>query len=368
MDLTLNRAALLEELQLIQGVLERRTTIPILSNILLTAEGDRLHLAATDLDVTVFAACAASVREEGRATIHGKMFFDLVRSLPLDAVDVTVRDARVEVRCGTFKSHLASLDPADFPTLPEVPMGQGYALEVPLLHRLVDATAFAVASEEGHFQYNSALLLLKSDAATMVATDGHRLAYAQFPHAGGPPPFEQQLLPRKVLSQLRRLDGQGLPLYVSRGESHVAFQLGERVLLSRILEARFPQYERVLVRTNPHRAQVEKVQLASSLHRVALLASERTRPVRLDLEEDRLLLASVGHDLGGAEEVVPCRYRGPSLRVLVNAQYLLDFLNATEVPQVELQLGDGEGPLVAVPVGVEPAGSEVLCVIMPIRL
>ncbi|NWF99456.1 MAG: DNA polymerase III subunit beta [Thermoanaerobaculaceae bacterium] len=367
MDVTLNRAALFEELQLIQGVLERRTTIPILSNILLTAEGDRLHLAATDLDVTVFTACPATVRAEGRATIHGKMFFDLVRSLALDTLDVTVSDARVEVRCGTFNSHLASLDPANYPTLPEVPMGQGYALEVELLHRLVDATIFAVSSEEGHFQYNAALLLLRPDAVSMVATDGHRLAYAHFPHAGGPPPFEQQLLPRKILAQLRRLDGQGLPVYVGRGESHVAFQLGERVLLSRILEARFPQYERVLVRNNPHRAQIEKAELAPSLHRVALLASERTRGVQLQLEEDRILLTSVGYDLGGAEEVVPCRYRGPSLKVLVNAQYLLDFLNSTEASKVELQLGDGEGPLVAVPVDLETPGAEVLCVIMPIR-
>lgn len=368
MDLTLNRVTLLEELQLIQGVLERRTTIPILSNILLNAEGDQLKLAATDLDVTVFTGCSATVRREGRATIQGKVFFELVRSLPLDSVDITVVESRIEVRSGTFNSHLASLDPLDFPTLPEVPEGQGYAVPLPLLHRLIDGTVFAVSSEEGHFQYNAALLLLGSEKLMMVATDGHRLAYVQIPHAGGTPPFEQQLLPRKVLQQLRRIDHREDPLYIGRGESHIAFRIGDRVMLSRLLEARFPQYERVLVRDNPHRARLQRTEFAASLRRVSLLTSERTHGVQLQLEEDSLSLTSVGYDLGGAAEVVPCEYSGPGTKLLVNAQYLLDFLAATESNLVEIQLRDADAPLVLVPIESDAGGGESLCVIMPIRL
>lgn len=368
MDLTLNRAALLEELQLIQGVLERRTTIPILSNILLNAEGDQLKLAATDLDVTIFSNCAATVRREGRATIQGKVFFDIVRSLPIDTLDITVVDSRIEVRCGTFSSHVASLDPLDFPTLPEVPEGQGYAVPLPLLHRLIDGTVYAVSSEEGHFQYNAALLLLAVDKLVMVATDGHRLAYVQLPHNGGKPPFEQQLLPRKILQQLRRIDHRDAPLYIGRGESHIAFRIGERVMLSRVLEARFPQYERVLVRDNPHRARLHRAEFAASLRRVALLTSERTHGVQLQLDEDTLSLSSVGYDLGGAAEVVPCEYRGPAVRLLVNAQYLLDFLAAAESESVEMQLRDADAPLVLVPIDAAAGGGEALCVIMPIHL
>jgi hypothetical protein len=197
MDVTLNRATVLEELQLIQGVVERRTTIPILSNILLTAEGDRLHLAATDLDVTVYTQCSAVVRKEGRTTIHGKVFFDLVRSLPAETLDLSWKEARVEVRSGPFNSQLASLDPADFPTLPEVPDGQGFAVDLAVLRRLIDRSVFAVSAEEGHFQYNAALLLVSAKFLEMVATDGHRLAWAKATHGSGAPPFEHQLLPAR---------------------------------------------------------------------------------------------------------------------------------------------------------------------------
>ncbi len=369
MDVTLNRVTLLEELQLIQGVVERRTTIPILSNILLTAEGDRLHLAATDLDVTVYTQCSAGVRREGKTTIHGKVFFDLVRSLPADTVEISCQEARVEVRSGPFSSQLASLDPSDFPTLPEVPDGQGFAIDLGTLRRLIERSVFAVSSEEGHFQYNAALLLVSAKFLEMVATDGHRLAWVKAPHTSGAPPFEHQLLPRKVLNQLRHLTAEAeTPLYVARGENHLAFRLADRVLLSRVLEARFPQYERVLVRDNPHRATVQRAELGAALRRVSLLASERTHGVQMQFEKDSIALASVGFDLGQAAEEIACTYSGQPLKVFVNANYLLDFLNAVDVQEVEVQLRDADGPIVMTPVGEEPAVGECLYVIMPIRL
>jgi DNA polymerase-3 subunit beta len=370
MDLTLVRDALLQELQLIQGIVERRTTIPILSNILLTAEGDRLSLAATDLDVTVFSRCPAEVRQTGRATIHGKMLFDVVRSLPSESADLTFKDGRMEVRSGGFTSQMASLDPADFPTLPEIPEGQGFAVELALLQRLIERSAFAVSAEEGHFQYNAALLLIQPTAMEMVATDGHRLAWVRVPHAQtAKAPFEQQLLPRKVLNQLRHLSSaEGASVYLGRGENHLAFRLGERVMLSRVLEARFPQYERVLVRDNPHRARVQRHEFSAALRRVALLASERTRGVQLQFEHGSLALASVGFDLGQANETVACDYNGPSVKVFVNANYISDYLAAVEVGEVEIQLRDADGPVVMMPVGEDPEYGESLYVIMPIRL
>jgi len=369
MDLTINRSLLLEELQLLQGILDRRTTIPILANMLLTAEGDRLRLAATDLDITLLTGCEATIRQEGSATVPGKTFFDLVRSLPTDTVEVTTTDNRLEIRSGTFQSQVASLNPADYPTLPDVPSGQGFALDVSVFHRLVDATSFAVSSEEGHFQYNAALLLLGVERVEMVATDGHRLAYAKESHFHGAPPFEQQLLPRKVLAQLRRFAAQeGMPLYLARGENHLAFRLGERVLLSRVLEARFPQYDRVLVRDNPHHLVVQRADLGAALRRVALLTSERTRAIQMVVEEDALSLSSHGFELGQAAEVVPCRYTGPTLTLLVNAQYLLDFLASVDVHEVRFQLRETDGPVVVSPVLPAEATGEYLYVIMPIRL
>jgi DNA polymerase-3 subunit beta len=369
MDLTLSRTAILDELQLLQGVLDRRTTIPILANILCSAEGDRLRLAATDLDITLLTSCPATIRQEGQTTVPGKTFFDLIRALPTESVEITTTDSRLEIRSGTFQSQIACLNPGDYPTLPEVPTGQGFALPVDLLHNLIDATSFAVSAEEGHFQYNAALLLLPGDRVELVATDGHRLAYGREPHTQSSPPFEQQLIPRKVMSQIRRFTAEaGMPLYLGRGENHLAFRLGERVLLSRVLEARFPQYDRVLVRDNPHRLVVLRSELMSALRRVALLTSERTRAVQLHVDEDALSLNSHGFDLGQAAEIVPCRYSGPPLSLLVNSQYILDFLGAVEYEEVQFQLREQDGPVVLTPVLPADATGEYLYVIMPIRL
>lgn len=369
MDLTLNRTVLLEELALFQGIVERRTAMPILADVLLTAVGDRLTLAATDLDVTLVVSCPAAVRREGKATIRGKVFYELVRSLPSDSLDLVVTDDRVEVRSGSFESKLASLRPEDFPTLPPTPQGQGFALPHALLHRLIDLTFFAVAAEEGQFQFNAALLNLSEEAIEMVATDGHRLAFARETHSGGTPPFSRQLLPRKVLAQLRRLpDGETEPLYLAQGENHLAFRFGQRVLLSRILEARFPQYDRVLVRTNPHHAVVPRGDLLAALRRVALLTSERTRGVLITFRADTLSLSSIGFDLGQASETLPCRYAGPPLAIHLNAQFLIDFLTAVASPEVQLQLRDEQAAVAMLPFADEGPAADALYIVMPIRV
>ncbi len=369
MDLTLNRTALLDELALIQGVVERRSTMPILAEVLLTAQGDRLTLSATDLDITFIASCPAAVRREGRATIRGKVFYDMVRSLPSDSLDLALNEDRVEVRSGTYESKLASLRPEEFPTLPEVPKGQGFAVSQQLLQRLIDLTFFAVSPEDGQFQFNAALIKLGEKDVEMVATDGHRLAFARDSHGGGAPPFARQLLPRKVLAQLRRLpENESEPVYLAQGESHLGFRFGERVLLSRILDARFPQYERVLVRDNPYVAVLQRLELLAALRRVGLLASERTRGVLMSFGADALSLASVGFDLGQASEVVSCQYQGPPLAIRVNAQFVIDFLAAVTSEAVEMQLRDEEAAVAMVPRGAGCTVADVLYIIMPIRV
>ncbi len=369
MDLTLNRTVLLDELALIQGIVERRSTMPILADVLLTAQGDRLVLCATDLDITLIASCAAAVRREGRATIRGKMFYEMVRSLPSDSLDLALNDDRVEVRSGTYESKLASLRPEDFPTLPEVPQGQGFAVSQELLHRLIDLTFFAVSPEEGQFQFNAALINVGEKDVEMVATDGHRLAFARDSHNGGIPPFSRQLLPRKVLAQLRRLpENEAEPVYLAQGENHLAFRFGERVLLSRILEARFPQYERVLVRDNPHLAVAQRLELLAALRRVGLLASERTRGVLMRFQPDAISLASVGFDLGQASEVVSCQYQGPPMTIQVNAQFVIDFLAAVMSDEVEMQLRNEGGAVAMVPHGSGSTVADTLYIIMPIRV
>jgi DNA polymerase-3 subunit beta len=210
--------------------------------------------------------------------------------------------------------------------------------------------------------------VLGTAQAEMVATDGHRLAYVRTPQGGGVPPFEQQLLPRKVLAQLRRIAAGDQTVYLARSENHLAFRIGERTLLSRLLESRFPQYERVLVRDNPHQVRVRRQDFAASLRRVEILASERTHGVQLQFEADAIGLASVGFEIGSGEERVECQYRGEPMKVFVNAQYVLDFLGAVGCDEVEMRLRDADGPIVLMPVGDDPEIAECLYVIMPIRL
>lgn len=368
MDLTVNRLVLLDELSLVQGVLERRSPMPILADVLLTAQGDRLTLSATDLDITLIASCPAAVRREGRATIRGRVFYDLVRALPSDSVDVTLQEERVEVRSGSFESTLASLRPEDFPTLPEIPQGQGFAISQQVFHRLIDLTFFAVAAEEGQFQLNAALLEIGENHIDLVATDGHRLAFARDTHSAGPAPFSRQLLPRKVLAQIRRLpETEGELLYLAQGENHLALRFGERVLLSRLLESRFPQYERVLTRENPHRAVITRTDLLASLRRVGLLTPERTRGVLLGFESDRLSLVSVGFDLGQASEFLPCRYSGPPITVQVNSQFLVDYIAVVPSEEVEIRLRDQAAAVLLLPHGTSNV-TESLYVVMPIRV
>lgn len=368
MDVTLNRFTLAQEFQLLHGVLERRTTIPILAHVLLNACGDRLEVVATDLDLTVFTTTPASVRHEGRVTVHGRVFFDLLRQLPSDTLSLTLRETRLILESGSFRSELAVLDPSQYPTLPELPQGQGYALPLGLLQKLIDRSLFAVSGEEGHFQYNAALLNLAPEALEMVGTDGHRLAFVRLHHQGGAPPFSRQLLPRKLLAQLRRLeDGEESPVYLAQGERHLAFRLGQRVLLSRLMEARFPQYEKVLIRDHPFSARIARPDLLASLRRVALLTSDRNRGVFLEFREQMLTVASAGFELGQAAEEIPCVYSGQPLKVFVNASYLLDFLGSCWEKEVEIRMARSDAPLVLSPVPEEGSPAEYLYVLMPIK-
>jgi DNA polymerase-3 subunit beta len=368
MDVTLNRTHLAQELQLLQGVLDRRATIPILTHLLLTATGDRLEVVATDLDLTIFTSAPASVRREGKVTVHGRVFFDLLRQLPSDSLSLTLQETRLLLQSGSFRSELAVLDPSQYPTLPEVPRGQGYALPLGLLRTLIDRAAFAVSAEEGHFQYNAALLNLSPEAVEMVGTDGHRLAFVRLANAGGEPPFAKQLLPRKLLQQLRRLeDGEDTPVYLAQGERHLSFRLGERVLLSRLLEARFPQYEKVLVRTHPFRARLSRPELVAALRRVVLLTSDRNHGVFLDFKGEVLTVSSAGFELGQAAEDLSCAYSGEPLKVFVNASYLLDFLASCPEEKVEVQMARADAPLVLTPVPEAGSPAECLYVLMPIK-
>jgi len=368
MEIRANRSELLSELIPMQGIVERKTTIPVLSHLLLTARADRLHLAATDLDVSLTSWCEADIREEGGIAIQAKKFQEIVRALASDEIDLVQDDPRVlTIRAGKSRFKIHGMAPDDFPTLPAVEShAAGSATEIPFadFRRMVAKILFAVSAEESRFQLNGALLKLKDGGLEMVATDGHRLALVEGALEGGAD-GDSVLVPRKALQEIQRLEGEGKLAY-RRGEHHLSFRVGRRELICRILEGTFPDYERVIAKDNDKKILFDRRPLAEAVQRVALLTGDRARAARLQFTPDQLVISAANPDLGEAVEEVACTYEGPEFRVGMNPDYLSQFLSAVETDRVRLELKDENTQCVGYP--QDGPDTRYLCVIMPMRI
>jgi DNA polymerase III subunit beta len=383
MEARLNRGEFLNELAPMQGIVERKTTIPVLSHILLTARGDQVRLAATDLDVSLTSAVRGDVVTDGAIAVPAKKFREIIGAVVGDEVHLVEEEPQwLTIRAGRSRFKIHGIKPDDFPQLPEVT--EEFALEIPygVFRAMVGKVLFAVSAEESRFQLNGALLKLKGETVEMVATDGHRLALVETGLVSSDGRQDQVLVPRKALQELLRFEG-GDTLRYRRGQHHLAFQLGRRELICRILEGTFPDYERVIARDNDKHVVFERRALADAVQRVALLTGDRARAVKLQFGDDVLQLVTANPDLGEAVEEVPCDYSGDDFRLGVNPDYLLDFLRAFDDDRVRLELRDENTQAVGYPVraavgedGEEAphvdAGSDehgrYLCVIMPMRI
>ncbi len=375
MEIRLKREELLSELVPMQGIVERRTTIPVLSHLLLTARDGRLHVAATDLDVSLTSSLPAEIAGEGALAVQARKFLEIVRALVAEEIVLSLEDERaLRIVGGRSRFRIHGLPAADFPTLPQVE-GKA-ALELPLaaFRRMVGKVLFAVSAEESRFQLSGALLKLKGKRAEMIATDGHRLAMidSALPKGAGE---DSVLVPRKALQELLRLEGEGT-LEFRRGEHHLAFRSGVREMICRILEGTFPDYERVIARNNDKRVVCERKALADAVQRVALVTGDRNRGVRLEFAPGEITVAAANPDLGEANETLGCEYTGAAIKIGLNPDYLAQFLAAVETEKVLLELKDENSQCVGQPVaadgategGGKDAGDRYLCVIMPMRI
>jgi DNA polymerase-3 subunit beta len=365
MEIRLRRGEFLSELTPMQGIVERKTTIPVLSHILLSARKDRLHLAATDLDVSLTSWCQAEIVEEGAIAVQAKKFLEIIRAVTGDEVLLVQEEPRVlSIRAGRSRFKVHGLAAEDFPSLPAV--DEKRAVEIPFqdFRRMIGKVLFAVSAEESRFQLNGALLKLKAGSLEMVATDGHRLALVE---DGLEASSEEDsvLVPRKALQELQRIEGEGNLSY-RRGEHHLSFQLGRRELICRILEGTFPDYERVIAKDNDKKIQFDRKPLAEAVQRVALLTGDRARAVRLQFGSDQMVISAANPDLGEAIEEVPCSYDGPEFRLGINPDYLSQFLSAVDTERVSLELKDENTQCVGWP--VDGSDERYLCVIMPMRI
>lgn len=345
MEFTATKGELLNELSLTQGVVEKKTTIPILSNLLLEVQDSTLRISATDLDLGVRCGCPAKVEEEGSGTIPAKRLLEIVRSLPDAEIRFKVLENHwVQLTCQRSSFKLVGMAKDNFPVLPGVP-NPIVTISAGVFKTLIQKTIFAITNEESRYTINGGLLLLKPGSVTMVATDGHRLALIERElEVAGLKNELRVLIPKKAMGELLRLvseSEEGRPVQFSKDESHLFFSVGERVLISRMLTGNFPNYEAVLPRESPRVVELDKNLITAAIRRVALLADERSHAVRMRIEKDRLEIFSSSGEFGEAHEVLDARYQDGPLEIGFNYQYLLDFLSvAAEGESIRLELKD----------------------------
>jgi DNA polymerase III subunit beta len=368
MELVVRKSDLLRELQLFQGIVERNTTIPVLGNVLMEADGDELRFLATDLQVALRSKCAASVAKGGKVTLPAKKFFEIIRVLPETEVRIEQDKSGVKVAADRFDSRIQTMPADDFPSLPGASGEGAVSLPAGSLRRMIARTQFATTSDDTRYFLNGVLLISASDSFSLVATDGHRLALTTAKReTPGPAEETRVILPKKTVGELARLlaDVEGEIQY-ERQENHLFFHVGGRVLVSRMIEAQFPAFERVVPKGNDKLVEFERERLANALKRVALLSPERSRAVKFAIDEGKVEVSSSSPEFGEAKEVIQVEeYSGPALSIGFNGQYVLQFLDVVETDKVALELKDEVSQAVMKPIAED--GFDYTYVLMPMR-
>jgi DNA polymerase-3 subunit beta len=367
MELVVRKNELLRELQLFQGIVERKNTIPILANILVDANGDHVRMLATDLEVALRSQCAATVAKAGVLTLPAKKLYEIVKALPETDVRIEQDKSGVRVAAERFDSRMQTLPREDFPALPEGGGKTRIALPRAALRQMVAKTQFAITGEDTRFFLNGAKFILKPGSLTLVATDGHRLALVEVKHALDVSDEVGVILPKKTLLELGKLvvEGDGEVVF-EQGENHLFFDVDGRMLISRMIDGQFPAFERVIPKGNDKTIEFDRERLTNAVKRVALLSNERSRAVKFEVAKGKVDVTSSSSEFGEAREQLPVEFSGGEMAISFNAQYVLDFLNVVETDIVSLSLKDEVSQAVMKPVGAD--GYDYTYVIMPMRI
>ena len=373
LEITVSRAELLRELTAAQSVVERKTTIPILSNFLFEAADGVLTITATDLDQSLRTSCAAKVKKAGACTIPARKLYDYIKLLPEGDISMKLMDNHwVQIRAGRSNTKMVGMARANFPQVAGFPAAGGYKIATASLANMIAKTIFAISNEESRYTLNGALLVLKAESMAMVATDGHRLAHIE-KHGeslAGITGEKKTLIPRKALSELTGLlaNTDAETIDFADDEQTLFFRVGGRVLTSRKLNGTFPNYEAVLPRDNTKFVIVRSEDLMASIQRVAQFADERSGAIKIRLEQNELKLSASSTDAGESEDIIETPYNYDPLVVGFNSQYLVDFLRATGVTgEVRLEFKDAQS---AGQMRPEDASEEVKYryILMPMRI
>ncbi len=348
MEIAVSRQELLRELTATQSVVERKTTIPILSNFLLEADGDRIVITATDLDQSIRTSCAAKVKKPGSCTIPARKLYDYIRLLGDGDISIKLLENHwVQIRAGRSNTRMVGMARANFPQVPEFPETSVIRIPAASLHTLIARTIFAISNEESRYTLNGALMILKAESIAMVATDGHRLAHIEKSGESFPSIIAEKkiLVPRKALQELQSLlassDAEAIDF--ADDDSTLFFRIGHRVLTSRKLSGQFPNYEAVMPRDNNKFVIVRSEDLSGSIQRVAQFADERSGAIKMRIEQNELKISSSSAEAGESEDTIETPYSSDPIVVGFNSAYLIDFLKAIgNSGEVRLEFKDAQ--------------------------
>ena len=370
MKATIERATLLRSLGHVHSVVERRNTIPILSNVLIEAREDgTLRLMATDLDLQINDTVEAQVQQPGATTVSAHTLFEIARKLPEGSqVEIAAADGKMQVNAGRARFNLATLPRDDFPVIAEGELPTKFELPAATLRQIIDKTRFAISTEETRYYLNGIFFHVSDEAQPVLkaaATDGHRLARVTVPRPAGAEGMPDVIIPRKCVAELRKLlDELDGSVQVSLSESKVRFGLGTAILTSKLIDGTFPDYSRVIPTANDKLLRIDPRSFEEGVDRVATIASEKTRAVKMTLERDKVTLSVTSPENGTAAEEVAGDYAAEGLEIGFNARYLLDILGQIEGDAVEMHLADPAAPTLLRENDKAPA----LYVLMPMRV
>ena len=367
MKATIERATLLKSLGHVQSVVERRNTIPILSNVLIEAlEGGGLRLMATDLDLQILETVDAQVEQAGATTISAHTLFDIARKLPEGSqVSLVAAEGKMAVNAGRARFNLSTLPRDDFPIIAEGELPTKFELPAATLRQIIDKTRFAISTEETRYYLNGIFMHVSDDVLKAAATDGHRLARVTVAKPDGADGMPDIIVPRNCVAELRKLlDEVDGSVEVSLSATKIRFVLGHAVLTSKLIDGTFPDYTRVIPTGNDKILRIDPKSFMEGVDRVATIASEKTRAVKMALDRDKITLSVTSPENGTAAEEVPGEYASTNFEIGFNARYLMDILAQVEGDIVEVHLADAAAPTLL----RENDKSAALYVLMPMRV
>ena len=365
MKFSLAKEAFLEELQILQGIVEKRNTMPILANILINVSESDIELTGTDLEVGLRTHVEAAIEKAGAITVNGKKMFEIVKSLPDgQSVQVEKTDEVIEIKAGDSEFKVLCLPREDYPQVPEPKFEKGIKLPLKDVKDMIERVYYAITQEQRYY-LNGALFSLKNRQIELVSTDGHRLSYTK--KAEDELKLEKEMsviVAKKTLNEIRKFEDEVVEFDFD--ENNLFFKVGRRTLISRVIESKFPNYQAVIPKDNPGRLVLSREELANAIRRVSLLSAERSKGIKFTVEKNRLRLFSSNPEIGEARDRLAVEYKGQDLEIGFNAQYLLDFLTAVASERVVFEIKDENSAVLIKPETEE--GLTNLYVLMPMKI